>query len=792
MRSISLGARKRVIPLTCAILACVCSPTRLFAQAVQNQTESLMEIVVTAQKREQLLEDVPISVSAVGADAIMGNRIQNVVDLNAVVPNLAVRATAGGSQIPAFSMRGVTSYGVVPGSDKEISIYIDGVYLGSATGSTFDFPDIERIEVLRGPQGTLFGRNSTAGAISIITPDPTGVFGVHQELTGGNYDQFRSKTAVNLPAFGPVSVKVTYVHDQRRGDIENLGAGQVWDRPEPGINEDRFQTSPRYLGNQDVDAFFVAAKFQPTDDLKFTYKLDYSQNHFTPEGNAVIGIYPPGLGPAGILLSTIVATQATPYQFDSSAQRPDAVNNSWQTEGFQRNWGQSLTAAYRVNDQISVKNILGYRQSFINSNDQIDGIGGLKVTEASLPIFAAFAGLPPAAASAPAFQALVGAPFEVVAIATQSSSKQVSDEAQFFYDSKYLTATAGAIYFKLDTVAGSPRGLPNNEVLTPLPGGIVAPGEATSYNYEASRAVYGQLEGHITSQIDLIGGYRLTHDDKSGTLYSIKPFSFNFNDTKSTYSVGVDYKPIQGILTYLKYSTAYVPGGAVGPISYGNETASSWEAGFKTDLTKRLTTDLAIFQVSYHNLQTAQGGVTVGQPDIGTLTIDQGGMQARGAEFEVHAVPFSGLTLGAGVGYTSEYFTSVNPIIGTLSTFTPTLQPRWTANISAEYDTAPVFGRAYLVFRTDTNWRSQERTDPYPIPTPVYNVIKYSPETTLINARFALAGIDLPQGRAQIALWGRNLTNNRSIVFPDLFGQFLAASTFQAARTYGIDLIYDY
>src|SRR6266540_2495102 len=134
----------------------------------------LEEIIVTAQKREQSLQDVPIAVTAVTKDTLQANRIFTVNDLSAIAPGVTVKPSPGGSGVPVFTIRGQSSFGVVPGSDKQVSIYIDGVYISSPRGSIFELPDIKRLEILRGPQGTLFGRNATAGAISITTRDPTG------------------------------------------------------------------------------------------------------------------------------------------------------------------------------------------------------------------------------------------------------------------------------------------------------------------------------------------------------------------------------------------------------------------------------------------------------------------------------------------------------------------------------------------------------------------------------------------------------------------------------------------
>ena len=201
-----------------ALLALAAPPV-----AAQNRNDvSVEEIIVTAQRREQNLQDVPIAITAISQTALQTNRITSVMDLNTQAPNLTLRSTAGGIGVANFSMRGSVSYGSVPGQDKAISTYLDGVYIGSAFGSAFELPDLERIEVLRGPQGTLFGRNATAGAINVVTRDPSGKFGVRQVVTVGNYDQFRSSTRVELPALGSLSASVSYTHNERTGDMKNL------------------------------------------------------------------------------------------------------------------------------------------------------------------------------------------------------------------------------------------------------------------------------------------------------------------------------------------------------------------------------------------------------------------------------------------------------------------------------------------------------------------------------------------------------------------------------------------
>jgi len=124
-------------------------PASAHAQQAEG-TVGLEEIVVTAQKREQSMQDVPIAITAVTQESLQANRIYTVNDLSAIAPGLTVKPSAGGIQTPSFTMRGQVSFGVVAGSDKQVSVYVDGVYISSPRGSIFDLPDIERLEVLRG------------------------------------------------------------------------------------------------------------------------------------------------------------------------------------------------------------------------------------------------------------------------------------------------------------------------------------------------------------------------------------------------------------------------------------------------------------------------------------------------------------------------------------------------------------------------------------------------------------------------------------------------------------------
>jgi iron complex outermembrane recepter protein len=782
---------KSVQLLTCTALAsswAYATDTPAPQAPAEGQGEELQEIIVTAQKREQSSIDVPIAISVVTQEALQANRVTSVADLSGLAPNLDVRQSAGSAGIPAFSMRGITSYGVVPGSDKETSIYLDGVYISSTAGSTFDLPDIQRIEVLRGPQGTLFGRNATAGAISVVTRSPTGNFEVNQEVSVGNYNEIRSRTTIDSPTWGPFTAYASFVHDQRRGDIRNLGAGTVWDRTGPNTGEG-VQYSPQYLGDKDENAWFSAVKFEPTDSFTTTYKFDYEVNHFTPTGVApiVLNTKDPEMG-VGAGLATLLGLVSSPPALDTSARRPDAVNNSFSTPGVQHNEGHTLTSELLLTDTLRLKNIAAYRQSDIFSASQIDGLGGLVI---------------------PGLAQVLVTVDNILA-----ANQQWSDELQLNYDSKWLHLTSGALFFRQRDVFGAPPGFPNNFAfaLIPLSGRLPLGDLATSYNRAHSVAGYTQAEVQIAPRFEFVGGIRVTTDRKSGTYVSGGTYvpgpgdsfttgtfinqlnsSFDYGKTKTTYSAGLNYKPSEYSLIYGKYSTGYVSGGAVGPVSYAPETVGSWEVGAKGDfLDHRLRSSLALFYAKYENLQSAQGGSNVGQPELGTVIIDQGDEVAKGVEWDASALPVKGVTLGASLGYTHVSFGTVNPILiaSAGGAYGVTLIPTWTSDLSAQYETPPLFREARLVFRTDANWRDKELTDANSgraITFPVFAPLAASPATWLVNARVALEDIKMGPTTGEIALWGRNLSNSDVTQFPLTFLSYAGSADFQPARTFGAD-----
>jgi len=473
----SFNARARLL-VTTALVAGIMHPAQLFAQnAATADDGGLEEIVVTAQKREQNLQSVPIAVTAVTEESLQANRIFSVNDLSAIAPGLTVKPSAGGIQTPSFTMRGQVSFGVVAGSDKQVSVYLDGVYIGSPRGSIFDLPDIQRLEVLRGPQGTLFGRNATAGAVSVTTRDPTGNARLKVEGSYGNYDSARIRVTAETPQVGPFSALFSFVRNYRRGEIENSRAGLAWNRTNSPSGYGS-ATSPRWLGTVDSNSYFAAVKFEPSDSFKLVYKYDRNDDNGTPEGTSIAS-YDQSVPLLGSLLTALYTSNNV--HFNPSAQRPDIVDNGWVIPRQQRVQGHSLTATWLLSDSITVKNIAAYRKASVFAPSSIDGVSTLTFTPQALVPYAtlsafsligtptgAFLGITDVASASAAipgfvanFTPLVGQRVGFIASQAGSVAKQWSDEVQVNYSAENLEVTLGGIWFHSSDQAGGPEGQQN-------------------------------------------------------------------------------------------------------------------------------------------------------------------------------------------------------------------------------------------------------------------------------------------------------------------------------------------
>ena len=244
----------RRLPLAALVFAA-------FAPAAAAE-QALEEVIVTAERTEKSLQETPISVFALNADTMERLNIANVADLGSSVPNLKIMPFGVSATTLRFFIRGMGTVDSQITLDSPVGIYLDGVYLARSVGLVADVADIERVEVLRGPQGTLFGRNTTGGAVSIVTKRPEEDLAFSQLLSGGDYGLFKSRTSLNVPLGDTAAAKFTYQHHERDGWIENEGQGNDFHA-------------------YDRDALRADIRWRPHEKLTIDYSYDRSENDFT-------------------------------------------------------------------------------------------------------------------------------------------------------------------------------------------------------------------------------------------------------------------------------------------------------------------------------------------------------------------------------------------------------------------------------------------------------------------------------------------------------------------------------
>lgn len=240
-------------------------------QAALAETASLTleEVVVTAQKREELLQETPIAISAMSTRELETRRISSVMDLMNQAPSITIAPFAGTRVAPNLFIRGMGNLNAQSTNDMATSVYVDGVPVGRGIGMALDIADLERVELLRGPQGTLYGRNTTAGAINFITRKPDQEFGLRAQLTAGSWDLRAGRLSINVPFGEKLAARLSYMRSENDGWIDNLSTlpNQI------NFNEDRKK-----------EAMKAAIRFLPTDNVTVDYSYDQSEmvfgNHF--------------------------------------------------------------------------------------------------------------------------------------------------------------------------------------------------------------------------------------------------------------------------------------------------------------------------------------------------------------------------------------------------------------------------------------------------------------------------------------------------------------------------------
>ncbi|BAI98611.1 MULTISPECIES: TonB-dependent receptor [Sphingobium] len=591
------------------------------------------DIIVTATRRETTLQSTPIAVSAFGQAQLDRQQVKDVTDLARFVPSLQFNQQGDQSAV-LLTLRGIgndSAYTEV--ADPEVAIYVDGIYSPRSQGASVLMYDMERVEVLRGPQGTLFGRNATVGALSLISAKPKlGEFGGNVEVVAGNYDRLGVRGAINIPVTDTLAFRVAFVTDRHDGYADFQPAPDV-----PGINRSAFVTTGKKYYAADQQSGRVSMLWQPGE--RFSWNL--SAEGFLDNGAPVIG-----------LLQT--PRPGTKRWSTLSDTAPDTDRYSVAVRS---------TMNYDVTDGIQLSYIAGW--SRIGGSTQTDADAG------ALPPTGQF--------DADGNDLPLGAFGENRTLSSrydfQSHELQVKSTGEQAIDwilGAYYSHEKNRIRFDIDQRNGY------------RDGSFSWAGSFIQANRQIdSRAVFGQAVWHVSDAIRVTGGLRYTSDKKEdiggrnvtfsgcpatlppgacqGGIFGAYPnatadelvallpgFSISSNDVKGkwdklTYLARVDADLAEDVLGYASISTGFKSGNIQDNAGLTDpETLTNYEVGLKSRfLDRRVTLNLAAYYSDFKGYQVNQA-VTF-RDDQGNvvrsqmITQNAKGAKAYGLEAELSA-----------------------------------------------------------------------------------------------------------------------------------------------------------
>lgn len=822
--------------------------TPVLAQEAANNG-GLDEIVVTAQKREQNLQEVPIAISALGAEKLERLNVRDTRDLSGIAPNVTIVQSTTSNSAAVISIRGITSPASESfGLDQANALYIDGIYIGRSGASALDVMDIERVEVLRGPQGTLFGRNSTGGAIAFISRDPSNELGLKARGGFGNYGAWNAKASLDTgEIFGGLKATLSYARSQRNGTVDNIL--QADDSKDPGARK--------------TDAFRAAVKLDIGGTGSIRYIFDWSKtvgrpNAFqltnvadgTPRAPLVLNGQPgivqtqqaavqqylagaTFLNPACAALAAPTRVYRDTICLDQDKDATDKMQgHNLQLQNDFGGFKLKMTSGYRKWDSISL-------------GSDLDGLGqfsGRQFTSATL-----FNGMPAALlAYIPSIPAAY-APFiaaSPVPTTTQGlfdtnnvrKHEQFSQEVEVSGDSDVLDWVVGGFYFWEKGSENNPQNsgfvYDTNAVFTanfgPLGPMFVAANPARyrmvvtngllRYTTSAeSTALYGQATYYVggrDSKLSLTAGLRYTWDNKfmirqqSGATAPAVPDQGDASFKRLTWNAMARYEFTDDVSMYLRAASGYRSGGfnapdttAVGAntlVPFQSETIVSYEAGVKAEMLDRhLRLNFAGYYNKFDNLAANIPVVTSTPGVFGSRIVNVGKVDYAGFEVEARAILSDYLSIDGTFGYVDVNYKKFPiptsgavgaPLVDIASIAREGYTSRYTANIAANLRVPLNDGGTTLNGRVGYTYESPKYSFSNTISTPFNEQLKSDPKKQ-IDAQISIDGIKTGAGEAQIMFWGKNLTNRHEFARGIDFGALgYAGGFFADPRTYGMTI----
>ena len=680
---------------TVAVTLAVAAGSR--AQVVDTsagEADAIEEIVVTAQKREESVQDVPISIQAFTGVTLENAQVDSVIGLQRLVPNFTSTRAAQTANV-RLTIRGIGAAGN-SAMDPSIGTFIDGVYVPRPGALFASFNDIAAAEVLRGPQGTLFGRNATVGAINMRSANPGDELGGSVGVEVGDYGWQKYTAAIDLPAGDRFAFRVAGLYQSSDGYTENTTTGDE-------------------LGENDTTSVRVGGTWRITDDLTWTVKYDYAK--ITGDGFVDNGIIPESVTPAEMARLNLVFAGNPPEVADPFNRKTNQV-----TEGDldDEQWGIVSDLTWDVGGY-TVRLLSGYRD-WQNSQYEAD------VLFTTRYLLARTGGYD--------------------STSTSQELQLISPVDELF--GGRFDFVAGLYYFQEDFSILEQLGMLGDFCTTLIANPaqraacIASPNKlnATVLNFEqdaTNYAIYGQGSIKLVDNLALVAGGRYTKDDKSGTFDQVvnnaiaralnlrapESDKLDLDDDQVTWRLGLNWTPTSDLLFFTSYSTGYKSGGfnsGGGSVNLGaegrtfdKETSTNYELGAKTTWGGGAAHfNITLFRMDLDDFQDrAFDGTSFN-------VINAGNLRQQGVEIDADYTVLDGLRLYGALGYLDSEFTQypnasclpypafVNPkctqdLKGERNVFSP----KWQGNVGAEMTGDLGMGSLGYLFRIDAAYRSE-------------------------------------------------------------------------------------
>lgn len=728
------------------------------------QGSVIEEIVVTAEKREVSLQDVSLAVSAFSQDRLDQSGISTINELQNVTPNLQFTTVGNFGPHVILTMRGVGTDVVTSNADTGVALYQDGVYMGRSSAALMGFYDVERVEVLRGPQGTLYGRNSTGGSINVLSARPGDEFEAYAEALFGEFDHGRFRGFVNMPFSDTVSGRFTVSWEERDGYMENLVPG-VADKNDIDNVSVRGQLLIDVNDNLDV---LLRGFYSDTGGVGST--AQQWGGRYPPF--AVTGIIPvvPGVfGAPNIFpgIFNVVEGGAAPVPDDLHKVRNDFEGS----EDHTFSGGNIEITIYT--DHFDVRSLTAW----VTDDSDLSRDGDLS----ELALWTK---------------------------GRMQKSEQFSQEITLTSNGDgALSWIAGLYYFDEDIDDVGVIEFINNSRWAllagrpPFSGALIRdPNERKT----KSIAGYGQLEYAMTDRLTATLGLRYTEDDKEGgnperSFYDPRtntplagwPQSWVYDDSweETTGKIGMSYDLSENNLLYLSYSKGFKSGGTnVGGLAFDPESIYSWELGSKNRFAdNRLEVNAAFFRSEYEDMQLFTVGLTQ------TIVDNASDSTLEGFEIETVAALSDSVRLDASVAYLNaefDNFVTSDPLRGApgrppapaedLSGNKLPRSPEWEVNLGADVQ-FPVAG-GQLTMRVEYHWQDEMYFR-------AFNRESLKQDSwDVFNAR---ATYTSPGESWHVSIFGKNLGDEEyaTNIFPEaVFFGGPAIASIAPPRTWGIEL----